>query len=56
MDRNDDDGEGSKVEISIFTYPAREFGYEIRRILTDIKIWQAEIYILLNMEIDPYVE
>ena len=35
VDRNDDGGEGSKAEISIFSYPAHKFGHEVCRILTD---------------------
>ena len=57
VDQNDDGGEGSEVEISIFTYPPREFGYEICWILTDTEIRQTEIYVLLNyMKVDPYIE
>ena len=55
--RNDDGGaEGSGREISIFAYPAREFGHEVRRTLSDAELRQAETYVLLNCkEIDPYV-
>ena len=33
--RNDDGGEGSKAEISIFAYRARKFGHEIHQVLVD---------------------
>ena len=36
--RHDDGGEKSEVEISIFTYPAHEFGHEVHWVLTDIEL------------------
>ena len=51
MCRNDDSsGEGSEWEIQIIAYPTHEFEQKIRQILTDIRIRQVEIYILLNCE------
>ena len=38
VDRHDDNGEGSEVEISIFAYFVREFEHEVRRILTDTEL------------------
>ena len=39
VDRNDDGGgEGSEWEISIFAYPAREFGHEVLRVLIDTEL------------------
>ena len=39
MGQNDDGGaEGSKREISIFAYPAREFGHEVRRVFSDTEL------------------
>ena len=55
--QNDDGGEGSEAEISIFAYPTHEFGHEVCRVLTDTKIQQAEMYVLLNCtEVDLYIE
>lgn len=56
--RNDDGGwSGSGEKLSIFAYPAREFGSETNRVLTDSELKQVEIYILLNChEIGPYLE
>ena len=57
MGRHDDGGEGSETKISIFAYPAREFGHKVCRILTDIELRWAETYILLNcIEVDSYIE
>ena len=38
VDRHDDGGDGSEREISIFDYPTREFGHEVRRILTNTEL------------------
>ena len=53
--RNDDGGaERSEWEISIFTYPIREFRREVRWTFSDTELRQAEIYVLLNCtEVDP---
>ena len=39
MGQNDDGGAGgSKWEISIFAYSAREFGHEARRVFSDTEL------------------
>ena len=55
---NDDGGGGaSEPSISIFAYPAREFGHEWHLSLTDAEFHQAHSYVLLNYsEVNPYIE
>ena len=58
IDRNDDGGDGGfELEVSIFTYPAHEYGHEWCLYLTDAEFRQAHSYVLLNYsEVNPYIE
>ena len=56
---HNDDGGGGGAEptVSIFSYPACEFGHKRRLTLTDVEFHQAHSYVLLNYsEVDPYIE
>ena len=55
---NDNGGSGgSKLVVSIFAYPAREFGHERHLSLIYAESHQAHSYVLLNYsEVDPYIE